>query len=503
MLGYLIIALSLVLFVQAKNVYPQLLLGRLFFSIGGAAASTMVTAILPAIAAGGSPMWSSQKVEDPQDAEGPSQHHGARNAPIERVVRNHADSLSSDTTITPSRLQRQQNPSNAQSQSPSVPPKEKTEPSTSRVAGFVGLSTGAGALIALTVFLPLPARFQKAGISPGQALQDSYYIVAAVALVLSLLSYCGLSGLAGEASKGFLTAFRPFKSDSPATGPTVKPFWVRFGKAFALGFRHPKVGLGYVGGFVARASSVGISLFIPLAINAQFRVAGLCNVDATDAPAGLPDIKRRCPRAYTLSAELTGVSQLMALLAAPAFGYLMSKFGRRYIPLVIGAITGIGGYVIFGTSVQRRRESVNGSALDFVAMALIGISQIAAIVCSLGILSDGVLQHNELSTRLPEREHRDAGAVEEDSSTDEQAALLGNQHNTEGTATDLKGSVAGLYSLYGGAGILILTKVGGALFDSLSFGSPFFIMAIFNGILLAACVVANFIRIPSPQIVAP
>ena len=72
MLGYLIIALSLVLFVQAKNVYPQLLLGRLFFSIGGAAASTMVTAILPAIAAGGSPTWSSQKVEDPQDDDGPS-----------------------------------------------------------------------------------------------------------------------------------------------------------------------------------------------------------------------------------------------------------------------------------------------------------------------------------------------------------------------------------------------------------------------------------------------
>jgi MFS family permease len=35
--GYAIVGLSLVLFVQAKNVYPQLLLGRLFFSLGGAA----------------------------------------------------------------------------------------------------------------------------------------------------------------------------------------------------------------------------------------------------------------------------------------------------------------------------------------------------------------------------------------------------------------------------------------------------------------------------------
>jgi MFS family permease len=35
--GYTIVGLSLILFVQAKNVYPQLLLGRLFFAIGGAA----------------------------------------------------------------------------------------------------------------------------------------------------------------------------------------------------------------------------------------------------------------------------------------------------------------------------------------------------------------------------------------------------------------------------------------------------------------------------------
>ena len=35
--GYTIVGLALVLFVQAKNVYPQLLLARVFFSLGGAA----------------------------------------------------------------------------------------------------------------------------------------------------------------------------------------------------------------------------------------------------------------------------------------------------------------------------------------------------------------------------------------------------------------------------------------------------------------------------------
>jgi MFS family permease len=35
--GYAIVGVSLMVFVQAKNVYPQLLLGRMLFSLGGAA----------------------------------------------------------------------------------------------------------------------------------------------------------------------------------------------------------------------------------------------------------------------------------------------------------------------------------------------------------------------------------------------------------------------------------------------------------------------------------
>jgi MFS family permease len=35
--GYAVVGISLFVFVQARNVYPELLLGRLFFSVGGAA----------------------------------------------------------------------------------------------------------------------------------------------------------------------------------------------------------------------------------------------------------------------------------------------------------------------------------------------------------------------------------------------------------------------------------------------------------------------------------
>lgn len=37
-IGYMIIGVSLMVFVQAKNVYPQLLLARIFFALGASAA---------------------------------------------------------------------------------------------------------------------------------------------------------------------------------------------------------------------------------------------------------------------------------------------------------------------------------------------------------------------------------------------------------------------------------------------------------------------------------
>ena len=49
--GYVIVGFSLIGLVKSRNVYPELLVGRLGFSVGGAACSTMVTAVLPAMVA--------------------------------------------------------------------------------------------------------------------------------------------------------------------------------------------------------------------------------------------------------------------------------------------------------------------------------------------------------------------------------------------------------------------------------------------------------------------
>ncbi|KAL1965995.1 hypothetical protein VTN77DRAFT_4935 [Rasamsonia byssochlamydoides] len=471
--GYAIIALALVLFVQAKNVYPQLLLGRLLFSLGGSAVSTMVTAVLPAVT-----------------GEESSQTQPRLGSGHRRSGQTWRTSLSSEVTITPSRFERSLSRQKE-------PPRNATTASSSRLAGFVGLFAGCGALIALGGFLPLPARFEELGSSPAQAIKQSYYVVAAGALVVAISCFVGLRNLPGEEAKGlhslwgastkFLSSDSPYEAHVHSLSRTSIPYRKHLVRAFALGFQHPDISLGYIGGFVARASSVGISLFIPLFVNHYYRDSGLCHSRRQGVWArGLGDIKKSCPEAYILASILTGVSQLVALIAAPAFGYLSDKSRRYNLPLLFAALMGIVGYIAFPLLPSPQFKGPDGNAGVFVVMGLVGISQIGAIVCSLAVLSNGVLNVGYPEEPVSQGPTQYDGVGESSSLPTEHEPLLGPGKLPVNNLRHLKGSIAGMYSLYGGAGILLLTKLGGLLFDVLSAGVPFYIMAIFNGILLVA-----------------
>ena len=362
--------------------------------------------------------------------------------------------------------------------------------STSRVAGFVGMSTGCGALIALAVFLPLPAKFQYAGVGEKAALKDSFYIVAAVAFVLAVLCFFGLRHL-HEESSGPSSRDKDFASETGMLRFTalLTQFSNNFRIAVLVGFQRAEIAIGYLGGFVARASSVGISLFIPLLVNAMFLSSGLCEKkDVNDDPTGLPDIKRRCPQAYVVAAELTGVAETVALIFAPIFGYWTAKVSRKELPLLVASVAGIIGYPLFANQFDPDNSNTAKRVTAFIAVALIGISQIGAIVCSLGTLSKGVLMGTPKSSSVDTSQEEG-----NDSHIDEADPLLTftKQPKEEVSLSSLKGSVAGVYSLYGGAAILILTKVGGLLFDKLSLAAPFYIMAIFNAMLMVVCAIAS------------
>ncbi|KAK0336703.1 hypothetical protein LTR02_003609 [Friedmanniomyces endolithicus] len=506
-IGYCIIGVSLIGLVQSENVYPELLVGRLGFSLGGAACSTMVTACLPAMVA----QKPEQENRQAPEEQGLANGHAARLREEERQGRSSSighvtsPSVSSELTITQnrwtsrSRSRQEDREENDQADGVGVDGTQ-TAAGASQLAGFVGLFTGAGALIALLLFLPLPAKFQHDGQKPAQAVQTSFYIVGAIAFCVAIFIFLGLRHLPGEEEKSFSALWNtPYdeRTEMDAQGNvhitlTPAPSYLSLvSESIRLGFTDSSIALGYIGGFVARASSVGISLFIPLFVNAYFVRNGLC----TSNPDNLTDIKRNCQRAYTLAAALTGIAETAALICAPIFGWLGSTVvkGRSEWPLLGAAVIGVAGYTAFGFLKNPDAFHGEGGKWAFIAVIAIGISQIGSIVCSLGLLSRGINNGTMSKKRGPSDRKRDSassrpgyvGPIE----GDETAALLptaGEGSDPNSARSRLKGTIAGIYSLSGGAGILLLTKLGGTLFDSWTPGAPFFLLAIFNGILFIA-----------------
>lgn len=471
--------LSLVLFVQAQNVFPQLLLARLLFSVGGSATATMVTAILPSMTA----------THEPTTTRRPSEQADEH---IQTPL------LSPEHTIIPIR--------SPQTSQFSTPFKHKiTHMSPTRLAGFVGLFTGFGALLALGLFLPLPAIFQKSGVQPRDAVVNSYFIVGAVSAGVSAICFFGLRDLPGEEDKAWFGTRSVSNPAGAVKSRHIKSSLKQLMEAVRLGFIHPQLGLGYLGGFVARASSVGISLFIPLFVNAYFLRSGVCNKPSheTNSP------KTDCRDAYVLAAKLTGVSQLVALLFAPVFGYIADKDREFHGPLLVASLVGILGYLGMSMLDSPETGGPNGSPWIFLVVAMLGISQIGAIVCSLGLVGHGVLgldhgagvRHSQnidhgASPDYNEPDHS-SGLSSSDSviasgtsvladRAGESTRLLGDISDEPQSFRHLKGSIAGVYSLSGGAGILLLTKLGGLSFDALSPVAPFCLLGLFNTILFIA-----------------
>ncbi|KAK7428505.1 hypothetical protein QQZ08_004943 [Neonectria magnoliae] len=469
-IGYSVIGVSLALFVQARAVYPQLLLARVLFAVGASAAATMVTAILPSLT----------------DNSSPVDHAAQERIKALQTARNSVTfSVESELTITPERY----------THSVSTDPEDDDSDKAgrpSKLAGLVGVFTGCGALVALVLFLPLPVRFGEIkGVTPADAVSYSFYVVSVVAFVVALLVSFGLRNLKGEEGKGWNVLLGRQNDDSESRSgfgvapqrQKLVPYLSLMKDSVLLGCTDSRIGLAYLGGFVARASSVAISLFIPLFVNTYFIDNGFCKGSPHDPS---PELKEECRAAYVLSSILTGVAQLMGLVCAPLFGYLSSRPGRINWPIVTSTSLGVLGYIILPQLASPEIKNVEGrggSPIIFLVVTLIGISQIGAIVCSLGSLGRGVL-----GADIPRTAYRAPSLdPDEDESTNENHPLISVDSEYETSSRiRLKGSIAGVYSLCGGAAILLLTKLGGYLFDKLSHGAPFYMMASFNALLLVA-----------------
>lgn len=402
-------------------------------------------------------------------------------------------SVDSEITITPERFRNSSVSTQRGSEVASAQaPDSRGKPSV--LAGYVGLFTGCGALVALTLFLPLTSRFAPIeGVTMAQAVQYSFYVVGTVSFLVAIFVFFGLRGLHGEEGKGLrmLLGLRGSSPDGTASDvPKAKvlPYWHLLKDSVRLGFTDSEIALGYLGGFVARASTVAISLFMPLFVNTFFIENGFCKGSPNDPNDKL---KEECRKAYILASILTGVAQLMGLICAPVFGYLSRHPGKLNYPIVVATTFGIIGYLAFPRLQSPEfdnKDGRGGSPVVFFFATLIGISQIGAIVCSLGSLGRGVLKADIVNV-LTTPEGDQETLIEPVDGLGDTAPLLENEvvlPEDTVSRVRLKGSVAGVYSWCGGAAILLLTKLGGYLFDKWSTGAPFYMMAVFNGVLLTA-----------------
>ncbi|KAK6331562.1 hypothetical protein TWF718_002111 [Orbilia javanica] len=422
------------------------------------------------------------------------------------------------------------------------------KPITGKLSGVVGFMTGCGALIALIFFLPLPTKLsENKHMTRENALKHTFYIVACVAWVIAFIVFIGLRGggvggkhgdfwkfgnllrqwriwggaknRVGANSTGdeeapedprglnagrlhetssLLPDTRSIQSGSSSRSRpggydslwnsglpgeaesvsswkgSVKNYFQGLWLALKAGKEDWRIGLGYLGGFVARSISVGISLFIPLYVNQWMRARGMCPpVLPSD-----PNYKKSCREAYILAAMLTGTSQLSALVFAPIVGYFSDRYEPQY-PLLATAVLGFFSCAAF-SALQSLSVGADRS-WAYLHCAMMGIGQIGAIVSSLALIGNAI-QDPSHSPSLQQIEANAATPpiIDESTSLNPAATATTKPHRLA-----FKGSISGVYSLCGAAGILILTQFGGWGADHVNSGFAFDLLAVFFTIEIA------------------
>lgn len=457
--GVFLMGICLFVYTKAKNVYPGLLLLRLFFAVGASAAGSMITAILSEISTfrvqpgklvhnvvdqlrdklrgkrGGdhdlyAPLTSSHAPEtavpEPySDSAQPVIHAplideteigGFRDA---RDESDDEDEISPEAAFADGRAFEDVDDAGFLEV---VEPGRRNGMSTA----LVGVFSGLGACFAVFVLLSLPLSLGKK-YDPAKALKVTYYIVASIAIAVSAVLFLGLHK---DRTKGFrywitgeISEFDKAALDIVEGEETSYFGLLKHG--FAIAQSEKQIALAYMGGFVARSTTVATVMFIPLVINVYFHNEGRCSGDIHDPTS---ELKNSCPKAYLISVIVTGISQTAALALAPVWGFTTDRFGRKFT-LLCSSVIGFVGFLGFGCL-----SDPTGSAAVYVFGGMMGMAQIGTIIASMSLCTD--------------------------------------------TKRASSGAIAGVYSFCGGLGILVLSKLGGWLSDMWA-GAPFIILALF------------------------
>lgn len=280
--GFLILSLALYLYTFALNVFPQLLIYRLIFSIGGAANSAMLTAVLADFVAGESTRGKLA------GAVGVSTGLGAIVALFGYLplITKLGDGIQGIRNMY-----------------------------------MIVASIGVGYSIVLAFWFP---NMKK---------------------VVDEKDVNDVEEHASDSQAGLLSSeeiiITPVSNQS-VVQTSLETFFKASLEYSAEGIsqaKNPHVLLGYMGSFLARGDSIILTVFIPLWVYKNYISNGKCSGDPLN-----PEIKVSCHEAYIKASILSGIAQTFALVFAPIIGYLLDKFNRVLI-MGMTAVIGFVGYM--------------------------------------------------------------------------------------------------------------------------------------------------------------
>jgi len=297
-------------------------------------------------------------------------------------------------------------------------------------AGILGILSGVGALFAAFVLI---------GAVPAQVcLNNTYYIVASMCVVLTILSFALLP-----------KHHRNDNSEEDQSGLIEHSLRRNIRKQVARGFvlvrERRELVSAYVAGFCARAGSVIVSAYIALWVVQFYTETDRCNTisadnEATNCGESLINAEERiCASAYTVASRITGTAQSSALLLSFFWGWIATRpWANVQACLFVAALLGVLAYGLVPAFDDPLSTRLYGVA------ALWGAAQIAMIVFA-------------------------------------QVAVAYEMQSFP----DVKGVIAGSYSAAGSLGIILISYFGGLLFDAWTPLAPFLLMSLASGVVAA------------------
>lgn len=308
--------------------------------------------------------------------------------------------------------------------------------SRAKVAGITGFSTGLGALFAALILSRIPIFFaHDSNLVPGglrhipnggATLVITFAITALLLLVAAIVT-----GLFLTAAPDLAYA-QGHHNGGGRRMPLTKRIIIG-----VTAMAHPLIALAYLSGFVARADSIALTLFIAPWVDNYLTAQGLC-------PPRDPEVLTRCQPAKRLASTLMSIAHTAMLLGAPIFGILSDKLGAVNAVLIPAG----SGLLAFGLLYFLPNPQ---TPLVYGAMAFAGFADIGMIITSMALM-----------------------------------ASVSHPHH--------RGALSGVYSFFGALGIIVTSKLGGFLFDNVRETAAFIVVAVASGFVFFISLVLVVIR---------